>query len=82
LNSRNSKNELKGNYANVHEKKIATPTMDLMDGHTIPSIQDMGASPIEDPLYHFGGQEMEGHFCRNNNWGQAQLGGLFGLSQL
>jgi hypothetical protein len=82
LNLGNSKNESEGNCANVYEEKTTSPTIDLMDGHTIPSIQDVGASLIEDPSYHFAGQEMECHFCRNDNWVKPQLGGLFGLSQL
>jgi hypothetical protein len=36
-----SKNELGGDYTNVHEKKIAIVAINLMDGRTIPSIQDV-----------------------------------------
>ncbi len=42
-------------------------TIDLMDDRTIPCIQDMGASPMEDPSYHSRGLEMESHFCQNDN---------------
>jgi len=38
-----------------------------MDDYTIPCIQDMGASPMEDPSYHSRGLEMESHFCQNDN---------------
>jgi hypothetical protein len=44
----------KGNCANVHEEKIGTIAIDLMDARTISSFQDVGATLIEDPLYHYG----------------------------
>jgi hypothetical protein len=72
LNSKNSENESEGICANVCEEKITTPTIDLLDGYTILSIQDARASLIENPSCHFGGQEMESHFCCNDNWVKTQ----------
>jgi hypothetical protein len=43
LNSKNFENESEGNYTSVCEKKIVIIATNLMDGYTIPSIQDVGA---------------------------------------
>jgi len=43
LNSKNCENGSKGDYTSVHEKKVAIVGTNLMDGCTIPSIQDVGA---------------------------------------
>ncbi len=45
----------------------ATTIIDLIDGCTIPCIEDVGASSMEKPLYLSRGHEMESHFCRNDN---------------
>jgi hypothetical protein len=42
-------------------------TIDLMDGRTIPYIQNAGVSLMNDPLYHPRGREMENHICHNEN---------------
>ncbi len=67
FNSGNSKNESKGDCTSVREEKVIIAATNLTNGRTIPCIQDVGASLMEDPLYHFGGQEMEIHFCHNDN---------------
>jgi len=43
LNSRNFENGLEGDYNSVREKKVAIAATNLMDGCTIPFIQDVGA---------------------------------------
>lgn len=43
LNSKNFENGLEGDYNSVREKKVATTATNLMDGCTIPFIQDVGA---------------------------------------
>jgi hypothetical protein len=67
FNSRNSKNELKGDCVSVREEKTTIVVTHLMDGHTILCIQDVKACSTKDPSYHFGVQEMESHFHHNNN---------------
>ncbi len=57
FNSWNSRNESEGDCASVCEEKIAIDAIDLMDGHTIPFIQDAWASLTKDPLYHSGGKK-------------------------
>jgi hypothetical protein len=66
FNSRNFKNELEGDYANVREENATIVATDLMDGHTILCIQDVKVSSTEDPSYNFGGQEVASHFRHND----------------
>ncbi len=51
FNSRNCENELEGNCASVREEKEIIATTDLMDGHTILSIQDARVSLTKDPFW-------------------------------
>ncbi len=51
FNSGNFDNELEGDYTNVCEEKATTTIIDLMDGCTIPYIQDAGAFLTKEPLY-------------------------------
>jgi hypothetical protein len=67
FNSGNSRNESKDDCVGVHEDMAATTIIDLIDGCTIPCIEDVGASSMEKPLYLSRGHEMESHFCRNDN---------------
>ncbi len=51
FNLRNFENESKGNYANVREEKTTIVAIDIMDGHTIPFIQDARVSLMKDPFW-------------------------------